>query len=95
MSARGIVDTAVLIGTSLDGACVHSAMISLDDYWDGNHPWDSGELVKLLCLTLLRGYLFGTEGQPLQSFESVFNPNTGLITSGWAVHEDGTRTHFP
>ena len=95
LSAREIVDTAVMIGTSPEGECVYSAMVPLDEYWDGDHLWDAGEKVKVLRLSLLRGYLFGAEGQLLQHFESVFSPDTGLAISGWAVHEDGTRTQFP
>jgi hypothetical protein len=92
MAVREIVDTAVLIGTSPDGACVYSALVPLHDYWDGGHPWDSGEMVKSLRLVLLRGYLFGSDGQLLQHFESRFNLDSGIFVSGWAVHEDGTRT---
>ena len=92
MNLHGIVNTAVLIGTAPDGRCVYSALLSLDDYWDGEHPWDSGEAVISLRLTLLRGFLFGSEGQLLQHFESRFSPDTGVCVGGWAVHEDGTRT---
>ncbi len=94
MAFRAIVDTAVLIGTSPDGECVYSAMVPLGEYWDGDHPWDSGETVRSLHLSLLRGFLFGSEGQLLQHFESLFSPDTGIFISGWAEHEDGTRNEW-
>lgn len=92
MGHRKIIDTAVLIGTSPDGECPYSALLPLEDYWEKEHLWDSDHGVKSLGLTLLRGFLFGSEGQLLQHFESRFSQDTGLFVSGWAVHEDGSRT---
>ena len=91
MLPRAFVDTAILVGTNPVGQCVYSAMVSLDEYWDGEHPWDSADSVKTLQLFKLQGFLFGPEGALLQRFETTFDLETGISISGWAVHEHGTR----
>jgi hypothetical protein len=85
-----ILDTAILVGYSPEGTCVYSAYIPLGDYWDGDHVWDSGENVRELRLTKLKGFLFSSSGELLQEFESNFNLVTGAFQSGWARHSDGT-----
>lgn len=90
MNRRQIVETAVLVGTSPEGACVYSALLPLDKYWDGEHPWDDSEQVKLMRLSRLQGLLFGHEGQLVQQFESTFSLESGIFQAGWARHEDGT-----
>jgi hypothetical protein len=92
MDDRQLKDTAVLIGTTPDGHCSYSAQMELGEYWDGEHPWDSSESIVKLRLARLQGFLFGQDGQLLQQFETHFNVETGALESGWAVHEDGTRT---
>jgi hypothetical protein len=88
--SRAITDRAVLIGFSPEGKCVYSESIPLGDYWDGDHAWDSGEQVKRLRLEKLRGYLFDSNGDLLQEFESKFDLARGIFASGWARHADGT-----
>ena len=90
MSALRIRDTAILVGFSPDGSCVYSDLVSLDEYWDGEHVWDSSEGVKSLKLAKVKGYLFNSEGEMIQEFESVFDLSTGLFKNGWARHADGT-----
>ena len=88
--SRAITDTAVLIGSSPEGKCVYSESIPLEEYWDGEHAWDSGEDVKRLRLEKLRGYLFDSNGELLQEFESTFDLVRGIFAGGWARHADGT-----
>ncbi len=88
--SRAITDTAVLIGFSPEGKCVYSESIPLGEYWDGEHAWDNGEDVKRLRLEKLRGYLFDSNGDLLQEFESTFDLNRGIYAGGWARHSDGT-----
>jgi hypothetical protein len=90
MTDRAIADTAILIGWSPDGRCVYSAAIPLDEYWDGEHAWDSDVGVKTLRLEKLRGFLFNTEGLLIQEFESNFDLDSGRFKGGWTKHEDGT-----
>lgn len=89
---RQLKDIAILVGTDPDGRCTYSAQMELGNYWDGEHPWDDSRRVAELCIARLQGFLFGQEGQLLQQFESRFNVDSGQLVSGWAVHEDGTRT---
>jgi hypothetical protein len=88
--SRAITDTAVLIGFAPDGKCVYSESIPLEEYWDGEHTWDSAEDVKRLRLEKLRGYLFDSDGDLLQEFESRFDLKSGIFAGGWARHADGT-----
>jgi hypothetical protein len=83
-------DTAILIGYTPEGQCTYSAQMPLDEYWDGEHPWDSGTTVQSLRLEKVRGYLFDASGELLQEFESIFNLDSGIYKSGWARHADGT-----
>jgi len=90
MKPRQIKDCAILIGLSQTGSCVYSAILSLGDYWDGEHVWDSGTKVKKLKLEKLKGFLFDSSGDLLQEFESVFDLKTGIHKKGWIRHADGT-----
>jgi hypothetical protein len=58
MKARQIKDIAILVGLSPDGKCVYSAILSLEDYWDGEHVSDTGSKVKKLRLEKLKGVTF-------------------------------------
>ena len=94
MKNRQIRDCAVLVGLNPDGDCVYSATISLHEYWDGEHAWDSGKQVRRLKLRKMFGFLFGSKGELLQQFESVFDLNTGVFANGWTRHGDGTLQKF-
>jgi hypothetical protein len=94
MKNRQIKDCAVLIGLNSAGDCVYSATITLHEYWDGEHVWDSGKQIKKLKLHKMLGLLFGSKGNLLQQFESVFDLKTGIFAGGWARHEDGTLQKF-
>jgi len=83
-------DTAILIGYTPEGQCTYSAQMPLHEYWDGEHPWDSGTTVQSLRLEKVHGYLFDASGELLQEFESIFNLDSGIYKSGWARHADGT-----
>jgi hypothetical protein len=90
MDHRKLKDVAVLIGYNPEGVCVYSAMHSLTSYWDGNHPWDSDSEIVLLRLERVHGYLFNSEGELQQEFETSFDSATGNLKSSWARHLDGT-----
>ena len=90
MDHRQLKDSALLIGYNADGACVYTAQMPLEDYWDGEHIWDTDTGVQDLRLERIHGYLFDSSGELLQEFESIFNTATGIYMSGWARHSDGT-----
>ncbi len=87
---RTILDKAILIGYTQEGECVYNAAMSLDKYYDDEHPWDSSEQVLALRLHRVHGYLFGTDGILNQEFESIFDLESGIFAKGWARHSDGT-----
>lgn len=94
MTHREICDAAILVGYDPEGGCVYSSAMPLERYWDGEHPWDDDSQVRSLRLAKVRGYLFDSQGELLQEFETVFNSVSGLYQSGWARHSDGTyREH--
>jgi hypothetical protein len=93
MASLGIRDTAILVGYNPEGTCVYSTQLPLHEYWDGDHVWDSGEGVKGLRLERIKGFLFGSEGELFQEFESIFDVLSGSYKSGWAKHDDGTERH--
>jgi hypothetical protein len=85
-----ITDKAILIGYNPEGGCVYSDNMTLDKYYDGEHPWDSDEEIKALRLQKVHGYLFSAEGELEQEFESIFDLGTGIYSKGWARFSDGT-----
>lgn len=92
MDHRQLKDCALLIGYNPEGQCVYSAQLSLADYWDGDHVWDSGTESSQIRLSKVRGYLFGSSGELFQEFESISDPETGAFLSGWQRNGDGTYT---
>ena len=90
MTDLAIRDVAILIGFSADGICCYSDQCSLSDYWDREHVWDDGASIVRLGLAKVAGYLFESDGELFQQFESNFDPQTGTFQSGWARHSDGT-----
>ncbi len=94
MTHLNIRDSAILVGYNPEGACIYSALMSLGEYWDGEHIWDSDSNVKQLRLEKVRGYLFDSAGELFQEFESTFNLATGIYASGWAKHvNDSVRAN--
>ena len=91
MKHSKIRDTAVLVGLSPEGKCVYSELLPLGEYWDGDHVWDSGTKVKKIRLAKLKGLLFGSSGELLQEFESVFDLRTGIYKKGWRRDEEGLQ----
>jgi hypothetical protein len=47
-------------------------------------------MVKMVRLQKLRGYLFDSDGELIQEFESTFDVRRGVFTNGWTRHADGT-----
>ena len=88
--SRAITDTAILVGLSPEGKCVYSDSLPLDEYWDGEHAWDRAEDVKNLRLEKLRGFLFDSDGELIQEFETTFDLGRGVFAKGWTRHADGT-----
>jgi hypothetical protein len=80
----------MLVGLSPENECVYSEIISLDEYWDEEHAWDSDKEIKKLRLAKLKGFLFDSQGALLQEFESHFDLKTGTYAKGWTRHADGT-----
>ncbi len=84
-------DTAELIGYNQFDDIVYSVRISLYDYYDGEHPWDSNEGVMKLKMVRMSGQLFDLHGKLIQEFETNFSPENGTNIGGWIKHEDGTE----
>ena len=95
MNHLSIRDTAILIGLDASGVCVYSDGISLAEYWDGEHVWDSDVTTRQLKLVKVKGFLFDETGDMFEEFETIFDAATGLYQSGWSRLSDGTyREHF-
>ena len=90
MTDLAIRNIAILIGFTADGICCYSEQCSLGDYWDGEHVWDDDAAIIRLRLARVTGYLFESDGELFQQFESNFDPHTGIFQSGWARNSDGT-----
>jgi hypothetical protein len=85
-----IKSKAVLIGYNPDGRCVYSEILDLSDYYDGEHVWDKAAPVKRLKLQRVTGYLFNSDGELDQEFESVLDLTTGIFKKGRTRFADGT-----
>jgi len=91
MKPEVLRDTAKLIGYNQFDDIVYSVRLSLYDYYDGEHPWDTTEGVLALKMVKMTGQLFDARGNMTQEFESVFSPDDGKYIGGWAKHDDGTE----
>ncbi len=90
MAAEKLYRTAKLIGYNQFDDIVYSVRLSLDDYYDGEHPWDSTAGVIQLAMVKMVGTLYGADGKIYQEFESAFSSETGEYIGGWSKHDDGT-----
>ena len=90
MAIPKIKSTAILIGYNSDDTCIYSDLLDLSDYYDGEHVWDDGAVVKRLKLQRVKGFLFDSDGTLDQEFESIFDLTTGAYKSGYARFADGT-----
>jgi|GEM_PF-3950001 len=90
MSTEKLYDTAKLIGYNQFDDVVFSERLSLYDYYDGEHVWDSSEGILKLAMVKMVGTLYDSTGKITQQFESAFSPETGIYVGGRATYDDGT-----
>ena len=83
-------NTAILKGYDKDKV-VYEKTMSLDEYYDGEHPWDDKEGILKLKLSRLTGRLYDTEGILLQDFETAFSEETGEYIGSKVAFDDGTE----
>jgi hypothetical protein len=86
---KKIVDVAILIGLNIKGKVVYSDKINIHKYYDGEHPWDSFDNIKLLKMREMRGRLFNDAGDMFQEFIMKYDDN-GKPIHHWSRHDDGT-----
>jgi len=91
MKPEVLRDTAKLIGYNKFDDIVYGVRLPLHEYYDGEHPWDSTEVVLALKMVKMTGQLFDARGKITQEFESFFSPDDGVYIGGWAKHDDGTE----
>jgi len=78
-----------MVGYNERDQSVYSAFMSVEQYYDGDHPWDDGDQIKKLSLKTVHGYIFNDQGGLEQEFESHFNLETGIYERGWQRDEQG------
>jgi len=83
-------DKASLLGYDKNGRIVYEEIISIDEYYDGEHPWDDSDQILELGLTRVCGKLYNTDGSIFQEFETAFSIDSGEYIGSKVVHEDGT-----
>ena len=77
---REIKGKAILYAFNKSGVIVYSQIIGLDDYYDGNHVWDSWEKIKSCGIVRLVGILFASSGDIQKEFENTYDEQTGEMT---------------
>ncbi len=95
MAVPRVKSTAVLIGYNADGRCVYSEIIDIHDYYDAEHIWDQPARIKRLKLEKVRGFLFRSDGELDQEFESNIDIRTGTYAGGSVRCADGTELRDP
>jgi hypothetical protein len=90
MAEGKLYNTAKLIGYNQFDDIVYAERLSLYDYYDGLHVWDSSEGVLKLRMVKMVGTLYDARGMITQEFETAFSPDTGVGIGSRATHEDGT-----
>jgi hypothetical protein len=86
---KKLKDKVLMIGYNKKEQSVYTAFMTLDQYYDGEHPWDSSEKVKSLAIKTVRGYIFDETGKLYQEFETTFKTRNGIFESGWQRDETG------
>ncbi len=86
-----IKETAVLKGYNKSGEIVYDESISIHEYYDETHIWDSNEGILRLKIVRITGELYGDKGELVQKFETAFDEATGDYIGGKEEFEDGTR----
>jgi hypothetical protein len=89
MFTTKLKDRVLMIGYDKNGKSVYTAFMTLRQYYDGDHPWDSAEKVKSLAIRTVRGFLFDESGKLHQEFETNFKARSGIFESGWQRDETG------
>jgi hypothetical protein len=87
--SKKLKDKVILVGYNELGQSVYSAFMSVHQYYDGEHPWDNSNQIRLLSLKTVHGYIFNDAGKLEQEFESNFNLETGIFERGWQKDEEG------
>ena len=82
-------DRVLMVGYNQHGQSVYTALISIHQYYDGDHPWDDSAEIKKLSLKTLHGYIFSDTGALEQEFESHFDLETGVFEKGWQRDDEG------
>jgi hypothetical protein len=90
MSQEKLYDTAKLIGYNQFDDIVYSERLSLCDYYDGEHIWDSSEGILKLRMARMVGKLYDATGKMFQEFESAYSVETGRCIGGRTKFDDGT-----
>ncbi|MBF0544152.1 MAG: hypothetical protein HQM08_06955 [Candidatus Riflebacteria bacterium] len=90
--SKNLKDKVLMVGYNPDKQCVYTAFLTIREYYDGEHPWDKEEMVKLLSIKTVHGYIFHNGGSLESEFESHFNLETGVFENGWSRNEKGVVT---
>ena len=94
MNHEKLYDTAKLIGYNQFDDIVYSERLSLYEYYDGEHVWDSSNGILKLRMVKMLGKLYDPCGKIYQEFESEYCPETGRCIGGRTTFDDGTvRAH--
>jgi hypothetical protein len=83
-------DVAHLVGYDVQGGIVYEEVLPIDEYYDGEHEWDTTEGVLGLSLALLKGKLHASDGHVFQEFETAFSETEGKYVGSKAIHDVGT-----
>ena len=85
MSGKRENSIVSLFGYDKYGKTVYSEKIPIDDYYDGQHIWDSSDEVKKLGMVKLVGKLYDSDGILTQEFENSYSEKTGEYIGGIAT----------
>ncbi len=76
---------AIMWATDAAERLVYNVCMPLDEYYDGDHPWDEKKEVKRTGMRRLCAVLFNNEGKPFQSWNASFD-STGKRTRTTVNH---------
>ena len=70
-------DVAELIGYNIQDEVVYHEIVSIHDYYDGEHLWDNTKQILEIGLVRVHGKLYESDGTIFQEFETAFAEGTG------------------
>jgi hypothetical protein len=77
---KEITSKAILYGFGSNGLIVHSQILDIHEYYDGEQVFDSWDSIRAAGIVRLVGILFDGKGNITAEFEQTYDEKSGELT---------------